>query len=104
MPPRLSSHQQAREKREEAVEHLPSERGDAACSLHRALAAMYAAATAMEEEGDDYGEPDLEVLFAVADERLQQIQAGLERTLGERRWYWLRYDPVFPRRQKVRRV
>lgn len=78
------------------LERPSGDRAAAVRALHRALAALYAAAATMEEGGEAYGDVDLDVAYALTDERLRAVQTGLVQTFGARRYYWLRHDPVFP--------
>ncbi len=76
------------------VEHPPADPLDALRQLHRALSTLYAAALELELAGSNPGEPDLDALYPVSEERLQAIGDNVESIVGARRWYWVQYDPT----------
>ncbi|MEL6544901.1 MAG: DUF5063 domain-containing protein [Myxococcota bacterium] len=81
----------------DALETPPREPEKAALLLLRALSSVYAKGLALDWAGDQFSSPDLGELFPVSDAERQRVTGNVARIFGERRFYWLQFDPIFPR-------
>lgn len=87
----------AAQRLRDALVNPVDDRMAAAERLLHCLSGLYAAALVLGPGGDDFGEPDLDEAFPVEADELKEVGEKLQTVFGERRWYWLQHDPIFPR-------